>query len=158
MKKWIVLLLIAAMAFQLVACGTQGDDETEAVTDVSTEAATDAATEEATEAETADPSMHKLSEDLDFGGITSHIFGWDGAANEEFFVEVADGDIVNDAVVARNMAVEERLNIILNPDPQLDFTGKPITTMVTAELTGSVAREGIPVKPSRIIFTTNAII
>lgn len=122
MKKWIVLLLIAAMAFQLVACGTQGDDETEAVTDVSTEAATDAATEEATEAETADPSMHKLSEDLDFGGA-SYTMAFAGASAdiEEYYVEESDGSAFGNAVYNRTKDAEAFLNVDINVIEEMEW-------------------------------------
>ena len=54
-----------------------------------------------------------LPEELDFGGITTHIFGWEGSGSNEFYVEEENGDIVNDAIYVRNRTVEERLNLVL---------------------------------------------
>lgn len=65
-----------------------------------------------TEEETQYPKDH-LPEDLDYGGATFSVFGWSGPDLVEFFVEEQNGEIVNDAIFARNMAVEERMNIAL---------------------------------------------
>ncbi len=96
------ILLIAS----LNACGDTA--KTPAVT-------TEVDTMTVTEAVETEPIYEPddLPEDLDFGGITTHIFGWEGAANVEFFVEEEDGDIVNDAIFTRNRTVEERLNVAL---------------------------------------------
>lgn len=96
------ILLIAS----LNACGDTA--KTPAVT-------TEVDTVTVTEAVETEPIYEPddLPEDLDFGGITTHIFGWEGAANVEFFVEEEDGDIVNDAIFTRNRTVEERLNVAL---------------------------------------------
>lgn len=53
-----------------------------------------------------------LPEDLDFGGETVHIFGWERDV-PEFTVEEETGDTVNDAIFQRNRTVEERLNVDL---------------------------------------------
>ncbi len=96
-------LLLAASLF---SCGDTA--KTPAVT-------TEADTAPVTEAVETEPVYEPddLPEELDFGGVTTHIFGWEGAANVEFFVEEADGDIVNDAIFERNRTVEERLNVAL---------------------------------------------
>ena len=126
--KNITALVLASML--LASCGSDNAGTT-TDSDNTTGTATSAA------AETIDPNdrsqiKDNLPEDLDFGGRTFSIYVHPEA--EKYCVGSEDhvGDIVNDAVVARNLAVEERLNIVLQPDPQLDNTAKPITTMVTA--------------------------
>ena len=99
------MLLLAA---SLTACGDTAGTPTETQTET---AETAAVTEPVPVEPVYEPD--DLPEDLDFGGATSHIFGWEGAANIEFFVEEADGDVVNDAIYARNRTVEERLNLTL---------------------------------------------
>ena len=41
--------------------------------------------------------------------------------------------------------------------PLIKVNAMLITTMVTAEAAGNVAKDGMPVKPSKMILTTNAI-
>ncbi|MBQ8509035.1 MAG: hypothetical protein IJ493_03925 [Clostridia bacterium] len=53
---------------------------------------------------------------LDFGGESVHIFGWEGTSGVEFTVEEQDGEIVNDAIYNRNATVENHLNV------ELEFT------------------------------------
>jgi len=100
-----LLLLTASLA----SCGDTAVQPTE------TQAETSADTAAVTEAVDNTPEYEPddLSEELDFAGTTTHIFGWEGAANVEFFVEEEDGDIVNDAIFMRNRTVEERLNLAL---------------------------------------------
>lgn len=99
------MLLLAA---SLTACGDTA--ETPVETDGGTAAETAAVTEVTEAVPVYEPD--NLPEELDFGGTTAHIFGWNASSNDElFFVEEADGDIVNDAVYLRNRTVEERLNL-----------------------------------------------
>jgi hypothetical protein len=126
--KNITALVLASML--LASCGSEPADTT-------TDSNHTTETAPATAAETVDPNdrsqiKDNLPDSLDFGGRTFSIYVHPEAEKYSIGSEDHVGDIVNDAVVKRNMAVEERLNIILNPDLQLDFTAKPITTMVTA--------------------------
>ena len=126
--KNITALVLASML--LASCGSEPADTT-------TDSNHTTETAPATAAETVDPNdrsqiKDNLPDNLDFGGRTFSIYVHPEAEKYSIGSEDHVGDIVNDAVVKRNMAVEERLNIILNPDLQLDFTAKPITTMVTA--------------------------
>ncbi len=102
------LLTLLLLAASLTACGNTAQTPTETEAPVSDTAAVMEETEASPVYEPDD-----LPEELDFGGVTSHIFAWEGAANEEFFVEEEDGDIVNDAIFSRNRTVEERLNLEL---------------------------------------------
>lgn len=99
-------LLLAASLF---SCGDTA--ETPEATTTAAPSETEIVTEAPDNTPTYEPD--DLPEDLDFGGITTHIFGWDGSGNDEFYVEEENGDIVNDAIFARNRTVEERLNLKL---------------------------------------------
>ncbi len=125
--KHLGVLFMASLL--LAACGSNEAAETESTTaqNVDTAAAT----------ETADPNdrsqiKDNLPDNLDYEGRTFAIYVHPEA--EEYSIGSEDhvGDIVNDAVVARNMAVEERLNLILDPILQTDFGGNAISTMITA--------------------------
>lgn len=111
MKAPIAALLILASAAAAVSCGenTAVPETTKPVQSGETAAAE---TEAAETTQYYEPDS--LPADLNFGGKTVNVFGWDGAANNEFFVEEQDGDIVHDAIFNRNKAVEERLDITLN--------------------------------------------
>ena len=98
------------LASSLLACGDTAEKSDVTTTEaITTETA--AVTEVIDNTPTYEPD--DLPETLDFGGVTAHIFGWEGSSNVEFFVEEADGDVVNDAIFARNRTVEERLNLEL---------------------------------------------
>ena len=102
---WAALILAASMS----ACADTAENS-----DVTTTAApsdSEAVTEAVDNTPTYEPD--DLPEDLDFGGVTTHIFGWEGSGNDEFYVEEENGDIVNDAIFTRNRTVEERLNLKL---------------------------------------------
>ena len=103
--------MLAAMlvSASMLSCGDSAAQPTE------TQADTVAVTAPVTEAVENVPVYEQddLPADLDFGGATTHIFGWEGSGNDEFFVDAENGDIVNDALYARNRAVEERLNLTM---------------------------------------------
>lgn len=54
-----------------------------------------------------------LPETLDYGGRNVTVLGWDTYEDVEFTTESLNGEVVNDAVFNRNLAVKERLNIEL---------------------------------------------
>ncbi len=54
-----------------------------------------------------------LPNELNFGGKTYNILGWK-TSRSEFFVEKPSGDTINDAIFARNQAVESRLGVKLS--------------------------------------------
>ena len=60
----------------------------------------------------------ELPADLKFDGETCTVFCWESWDPSEFFVAEDSGDIVDAAVYARNLAVEERLGIKLVWDQQ----------------------------------------
>ncbi|MBQ2707389.1 MAG: hypothetical protein IJF67_03925, partial [Clostridia bacterium] len=103
------MILLMSMLAAMPSCG--GEASTGAT-------GTDEQGETAAPVETADPdsragAVDSLPSDLDFGGKTLRIFtrGGDTEVLGEFVAEEANGEIINDAVFARNMSVQDRLNI-----------------------------------------------
>ena len=127
--KQLTVLLLASLLLASCASDTGAD------TTVTTSAAGGETTAAVTE--TADPNdrsniKDNLPDNLDFGGRTFSIYVHPEAEKYSMGSEDHVGDIVNDAVVARNLAVEERLNIVLEPELQTAFDGSVISTMITA--------------------------
>ena len=118
LKRALSLLLVAAMlALTAVSCGSgadQGEPQDTTTAAVGGEATTTAATEQVTET-TKDPASHDLPEDLDYTGETVNIISRDSDwVRDEIWVQEINGDVVNDAVYARNGAVEEQLGLKIN--------------------------------------------
>ena len=127
-KQFTVLLLASLL---LASCASDAGSDTTVTTTAAVGETTTAA------AETEDPNdrsniKDNLPDNLDFGGRTFAIYVHPEAEKYSIGSEDHVGDIVNDAVVARNMAVEERLNIVLEPELQTSFDGSVISTMITA--------------------------
>ena len=107
------LILTALLASSLVSCG--GDT---AVTQDSTDAVTTADT--AAETEELDALAQRMLvddglEDKDFGGRTFRILGDEECVNH-YLMEEQTGDVMDDAVYERNLAVTERFNIVLEAE------------------------------------------
>jgi hypothetical protein len=109
MKKFVTLFLLSSMILSMAACGGAPAAD---VQDTS-EADTTAAPEVDSDGNGREFVEDSLPDDLDFGGETITILMrvGDAAVKGEFIAEEETGDIVNDAVYARNLAVEERLNV-----------------------------------------------
>lgn len=113
MKKRITgIILLMALLAAAASCGSEG---TSVVTDTAEPVETTAPIE------TADPNDREhaadsLPDGLDFGGQPLRIFtrGGDPEVLIEFIAEEETGEVLNDAVLARNRSVEERLNITLD--------------------------------------------
>ncbi len=111
-KKSIIALLVAAMLLpSLASCGEAETAETQSTADT--------AASETVKETTAEESRNAISDDLentDFGGRTFIFLGYASDANPNSFFKgfvVADeltGEIVNDAVYSRNLAIDERFN------------------------------------------------
>ncbi len=118
LKRVISLLLVTAMlALTAVSCGNgsdQKDPQDTTTAAVGGEVATEATTEQATET-TKDPAASDLPEDLNYNGETINIISRDSDwVRDEIWVKEINGDVVNDAVYARNAAVEEQLGVTIN--------------------------------------------
>ena len=122
MKKNAVvsLLLAALLAAGTVSCSGGGTNEEKSTTpdNAAVEAAltpsgTDETAEEEPEGNGRSDVKDSLPDDLDFGGATLHFYtrGGDRDTLMEFQAEALNGEVVNDAVYARNLAAQERLNI-----------------------------------------------
>lgn len=107
MKRILALILTFAVMCPLAAScqSSEPGDDTSApdVTESSAE----------TTRETA------LSDDLDFGGETITVLCREDEGNTSYINEIGSleitGDVINDAIYQRNRAVEERLNVVINP-------------------------------------------
>ena len=109
MTRTLAALLALLMLCTAIGCGkaepTEGTSQT-------TTAATEATAEStaATEATTCYPD--DLPEDLSYNGQTITFLYREEIAGE-FYAESVNGDIVNDAILARNNAVQDRLGVTL---------------------------------------------
>ncbi|MBR5445305.1 MAG: hypothetical protein IKV57_04240 [Clostridia bacterium] len=106
MKHNLLTALLAALlaAASMTACGGSADPA-----DTTTVPETEAAPAE-TEPET---DYLDVLEVKDMNGRTFAVFGQSYAGRQNFYLEEKDGDAMNDALRARDLAVEERLNISL---------------------------------------------
>ena len=107
-KNSIITLLLAAMLLPtLTSCGDSGD------TAEDTTPAETAPAETAKET-TEEEYRHSISdgiEDEDFGGRDFIVLGSDEQAFGDFIVvEELNGEVLNDSVYNRNLAIEERFN------------------------------------------------
>ncbi|MBQ7301409.1 MAG: extracellular solute-binding protein [Clostridia bacterium] len=127
MKKRSLLTVLAALL--LASCAA--DDPTQAA--VSTAPVTEH-TQLQTEASDGGRSQMQdgLPVDLDFDGRSFGIYVYEEAAKYTIGLEDAAGDIVNDAVIARNIAVEERLNITLSQFSQPNGSINTVSSLLMA--------------------------
>lgn len=113
-KRLFLLLLSAILAAALLLCACAKPEGDSPETTVSqTGAATDTGSEPV---ETEDMNyVAELPENLKYGGRTiSFLVEGQSFAADEFDAPNLNGEIVNDAVYERNMAVEDRLGVKLN--------------------------------------------
>ena len=133
-KRSISILLLAALLGSLaVSCGKSEANADTTVTSDSMSAALTNATHDAN-----GYLLDKIPDELDFGGETVTILGWNHYDTVEFDVDEETGEVVNDAYYTRNRRVEERLNVklefleALGRNGQTDFTDR-ITKSVMAD-------------------------
>ncbi len=118
--RTVSLLLAFVLLAPLAGCGSgasgeSGGDTTPAV---QTQSAPDAVTTEQPPETEPEPQYEPddLPPDLRFDGAAVTIYGWSNNSHVEryeYFSEEQTGEIVNDAIFARNRAVEERLGVTL---------------------------------------------
>lgn len=109
MKKQISLLLVTAMLVGTLLSCAGGENETK-------QSGGDGAQTDTVETETESETLYApddLPAELRYDGVTATIFGWSDPAAIEFYAEELNGELVNDAIHARNLAVEERLGLRL---------------------------------------------
>ena len=105
-SKQISLTLLALMTTNLFACG--GGSDMPVVTD-GADTTSEAVTEPSRE-----NTPDSLPADLDFGGLSIRVVFIDSKFYIQEMAAEQTGDIVDDAIYARNAAVEDRLNITLD--------------------------------------------
>lgn len=115
-KQWLSLALAALMLSAAVCTTACGDADADQPTDTS--AAPSAVTTQAPE-ETADPNYDAngylkddLPDGLDYKNELFTILAWKQGVTE-YFVEDQTGDVIDNALYSRNLAVEERLGVKL---------------------------------------------
>ena len=101
-SKRILTALLAACLLGCTSCGG-GESGTEPAADT-----VETAAETAAETDYLD-----TLEIRDMAGHTFAVFGQSYASRQNFYLEEKDGDAMNDALRARDLAVEERLNLSL---------------------------------------------
>ena len=115
MKKYLssalLLLLVAAQLMAAASCG--GSESSDGNVTTANDLADTTTAEPVDEREAA---KDNVPADLDFGGGSVRILYHDGERYaRDIIAEEENGEVVNDAVYARNTAVEERLNVVLEP-------------------------------------------
>ncbi len=107
MKKIIALLAVCVMLFSLVACVKPKVDPNATTTPNST-------SESPSTVDENGYLLDDLSPSLNFNGNKVGILYWNDVEHTEFEVKEITGELVEDAIFSRNIAVENRLNIKLN--------------------------------------------
>ena len=117
-KKRITSFLSVCLALTMVLASFAGCSETTSEPEAGADPVNTAAENSPDAPAETEPETQYVPDDLPdgltFDGSTVTTFGWSGPSLVEFYVEEQNGEIVNDAIFARNMAVEERLNITLD--------------------------------------------
>ena len=112
-KTMSLFLVMIILSFVVISCG-QSENQADDSQTTSSEALNESE-EETTENLTGRVSVKdNLPPDLDFGGETVRVYsrGGDADVKNEFYADLeSSGDVINDAVYARNLAVQERLNV-----------------------------------------------
>ena len=121
--------LAMALALLLSSCAACSSDSGSGDAPAATDAQTAAADETAAETEPEDPTgranvKDTMPADLDFGGRTYKILVPNGLDIRKYYAgdENLNGEVINDAALARNLAVEERLNIKLEQEMRDDIS------------------------------------
>ncbi len=114
MKKVISLMLALLMLTGMLAACASDDGQSQDTTAAPTVADTTPAPETESPYDANGYLKDSLPADLNFGGEEITTLYWSDVEHQEFFAEEQNGDIVNDAILERNNAVETRLNVKLN--------------------------------------------
>ena len=120
MKSATRLLALALASLMLLglfaACAeTTGGEPSETTENAATQALA-TQIEETTESLYDDQGYLKssLPDELDFGGETITVLWWTDVEKPEFYIEDANGDMINDAIFQRNINVEDKMGVTLD--------------------------------------------
>ncbi len=132
MKKTLSILLLLSLAAQVACAGSPSEVGGDTTAQGGGE--TTAASGAATDAYGRDIIASAVPDGLDFGGQELRIFSRNDSGFEyEFCVEEANGDVLSDAVYARNREVEEQLNItIVHKTEPNDSGGNHLKGMIAS--------------------------
>lgn len=111
-----IFLLTAMMTAMLAACSNTGNGSVSVETQAEVTEAAETAEEIQGETERSQ-AKDSLPDNLNFDGQTVRVLGRDDNASLTYEIYAAEnsGDVVEDAIYLRNIAVEERLNIVIEP-------------------------------------------
>lgn len=113
-----VICLILCLAS--VSCAAGDDDGNGTTAAADTQSPDDPSTSEITSASDVDAQGYQLDclpGSLNYGNAEITFLYWADVERPEFFVDALSGDVVNDAIYERNIAVEERLGVKLKYIP-----------------------------------------
>ena len=102
-KRTVTALLAMAMLASLASCGGDAPASDTTAADVSADTTTAA----------PETAYIDTLEKRDMGGAEFVIYGQHYSGRQNFYMEEKDGEVCNDAMFARDSAVEERLNVDL---------------------------------------------
>lgn len=115
-KKLTAVLLAALMLSAFASCGGEAAPSGQDNTPAQTSAAGTTAAEETTEAvEYADPGVKYDGAEFCIAAYDSDNYFWQAASYCDAYAEEENGDPINDALIARNRAVEETLGVTIKP-------------------------------------------
>ena len=111
----VLVLLLLSGACLSCSEGGSADEGGEPAAGPSDEASAElSGTEETAAEETPDETPLDTLEIRDFGGSDFTIIAQSTAGRQNFYIEDKDGDVMNDAVRARDLLTEDRLGVVLN--------------------------------------------
>ena len=157
------LIILSLLSAAFSGCGEKPAQPGESAEGEAAPSAEEVSVE--TEPETEYPP-DSLPEGLSFDGTTVSVFGWSGPSLVEFYVEEQNGEIVNDAIYARNLSVEERLGISLTYhlepgayDQRNDWV-RVLSTSITAgdsayDISGGYSMAGASLASKRMCLALN---
>ena len=147
------LLALLTVSAMLAACGEAAEApvSTDAVETGTVETELDIS--QLSEIEQRAYMKHDLPE-KDFGAKEFRISTKDGT-KYEFYTDAEDGDILNDALFARNRTIEERFNTVITPVITMDGSGNAqVNEIKTTLLAGDEAYE----LTASYVFTSGALV
>ena len=135
LRKTVVLLLAAAML--LPSCAADNPEKTEPDAAVQNTESPQPTAQAEIVPETEETKLTDNVPELDFGGVSVNMAGQGtkgGNNGLDMWVEELNGDVVNDAIFNRNIAIASRFNVVIEEPLMSDYTtiSGAVKAMVTA--------------------------